>query len=526
MVPRHREFARHGWVSLVAALALLAAACGSSGTRSLRGPSPSSSATTGSLAATSPTLSASPSTGLVGGQQLQVSLRGFPQHATVTVYECAGTARATRALGCGAAASVTMYTASTGSAAGRFVAQPAASTGPNGKRAPCHQQCALVAVVIKQGPGAPPSPPPMATAPLSFSTTAATGFADASLVDLSWISTSDGWALVAQACITGTCARVAHTSDGGAHWQALPDPPARILGSTVDCFAVACVSKVRFASPTVGYLYGPALLMTTNGGRSWRAQSGPQVETLAIAGSDVYRVAYHHVGCPGPCHPALQEAAIGSTSWHTVIGRLAYPDRSGNAQIVASGQTLLVAMYGSWAGPASAQAIVYRSADETSSWHRIPDPCAGRGSGKKHQEEDLIDLAGTPGGFFAGLCSPHTGSATFVVTSTDAGGSWQRAGALPKLQGLALLAVASRSTLVVSTGATGGSGPYTARLLVSADAGVRWTTAATDTQQLTQEGSPAWLGFESSHVGRWISDPHSVWTTVDGGLHWSRTAFG
>jgi photosystem II stability/assembly factor-like uncharacterized protein len=97
---------------------------------------------------------------------------------------------------------------------------------------------------------------------------------------------------------------------------------------------------------------------------------------------------------------------------------------------------------------------------------------------------------------------------------------------LPKLQGLALLAVASRSTLVVSTGATGGSGPYTARLLVSADAGVRWTTAATDTQQLTQEGSPAWLGFESSHVGRWISDPHSVWTTVDGGLHWSRTAFG
>jgi len=55
------------------------------------------------------------------------------------------------------------------------------------------------------------------------------------------------------------------------------------------------------------------------------------------------------------------------------------------------------------------------------------------------------------------------------------------AGALPNVQALALLAAATPSTLTVSAGATGGSGPFTAQLMVSTDAGTRWTTAATDT---------------------------------------------
>ncbi len=521
-----QQVARYGWASLViAALALLAAGCGSSGSTPPKGPLPSSSARTSSVPAALPALAVSPRTGLVGGQQLEVSLTAYPRHATVMVYECAGIPQAGSALGCGSPGSLTLYTGSTGSASGVFTAQPAAGTGPNGTRTPCHQQCVLVGVVIKLGAGAPPSPPPMATAPLSFSTTTATDLADAWLEDLSWISTSDGWALAAQPCTRGTCARLAHTSDGGAHWQALPDPPAHLQDGTVDCSTLACVSTLRTASPAVGYLYGPALLMTTNGGRTWQAQPGLQVETLTVAHGNVYRVAYDHSGCPGPCQPTLQEAAIGSTTWHTLIGQLAYPDRSGAAQIVASGSTLLVALYGSQAGPVSAQAIGYRSTDAGASWQRTTDPCSGRGTGGKGEEEDLTDLAAAPGGFFAGLCSPHTGSGTFVVTSTDAGGSWRTAGALPNVQALALLAAASPTTLAVSTGATSGAGAFIARLLVSTDAGEHWTTAATDTQQLTQESIPAWLGFETWHVGRWISDPHSVWTTLDGGLHWTRTAF-
>jgi photosystem II stability/assembly factor-like uncharacterized protein len=249
------------------------------------------------------------------------------------------------------------------------------------------------------------------------------------------------------------------------------------------------------------------------------------VETLTIAGSQVYRVAYDHGGCPGPCQPTLQRAAIGSSAWRPLIGQLAYPDRSDAAQIVASGSTLLLAMFGSQAGPAGAQAVVYRSADGGATWQQRTDPCSSRGADGK-SEEDLTDLADAPGGFFAGLCSPHTGSGTSVVTSSDSGESWQTDGALPGVQALALLAAASQTTLAVSTGATGGgSGAFMARLLVTTDAGRHWTAAATQTQQILQAGVPAWLGFETSQIGWWASAPHSVWSTRDGGLHWTLTRF-
>lgn len=72
---------------------------------------------------------------------------------------------------------------------------------------------------------------------------------------------------------------------------------------------------------------------------------------------------------------------------------------------------------------------------------------------------------------------------------------------------------------------TGGSGSYTARLLVSTDGGGHWPTAGTDPQQLTQTGGPAWLGFENPQVGRWIGDPHGIWNTSDGGRHWTDLPF-
>jgi hypothetical protein len=98
-------------------------------------------------------------------------------------------------------------------------------------------------------------------------------------------------------------------------------------------------------------------------------------------------------------------------------------------------------------------------------------------------------------------------------------------GALPGVQALALLAAASQTKLAVSTGAVGGSGAFTARLLVTTDAGRHWTAAATETQQILQAGLPAWLGFETSQIGWWASAPHSVWSTRDGGLHRARTRF-
>ncbi|MGH3494847.1 MAG: neocarzinostatin apoprotein domain-containing protein, partial [Sciscionella sp.] len=225
------------------------------------------------LAVSSPTLTVSPSTGLVAGQQVQVSVAGFAQHVTLSLSECAAPPAPASGAGCGASGAFALYTANSGSAQTSFTVRPSATSGRNGPQQVCHQQCVLVAVVIKYRTGVPRGPAPMALAPLSFSAAAQPTLADTSLQDLSWTSPTESWALAAQPCTTGTCARLAHTSDGGMSWQQLPDPPAVFQDGSADCSTRACVSNVRFASTTIGYLYGPALLMTTDGGRSWQVQS-------------------------------------------------------------------------------------------------------------------------------------------------------------------------------------------------------------------------------------------------------------
>jgi len=515
-------------------LAMLAAATVSgAGLGLAQAPTAAVGSTTGpghpsaSVAAPSPKVVV-PSTGLVGGQRLQVTLRGFPPGASVRIFECTSPVSAATVTGwCGSVSATFVTTGSDGSASGTFIAQPAAASTGSRTTTPCRDECVLVAAVIKNEASSRPSGPTTATTPLSFSTTEAPSLADAFLRDLSWVSATEGWALVAQPCTAGACARLAQTTDGGRSWQALHNPPTQLQEGAADCSTVACVRGVRFATPEVGYLFGPALLMTTDGGRSWQAQPGLQTETLTVANDAVYRVAYQHGGCPGPCQPILQEAAVGSATWHTLIGQLTYPDRSGTAQIVASGSDLLVALYGSQAGPMPATADLYRSTDGGAAWARETDPCSARGAALTTQEEDLIALASAPGGFFAGLCTPHAGTGgDFVVTSADGGGSWQSGGTLPAVEGLGLVAAASPTTLAVSTGPMSGSGPFTAELFVSTDGGLHWTTAATDHHELVPQAGPSgWLGFETAQVGRWVSGPRAIWTTHDGGRSWTRMAF-
>jgi photosystem II stability/assembly factor-like uncharacterized protein len=497
---------------ILAALALLAAGCGSTAHLSAK--------------ASVPTLAVSPSTGLVGGESLHVDISGFPPRATLALFECAGTPPA-GAFSCGGTQLLTLYTGHGSTASGTLVAQPAAGTaGSTTSTTPCTGQCVLVAAVEKLATELPPFSEPDATAPLSFSTTATPGLADAWLQDLSWLSPSEGWALAAQPCAAGTCARLARTTDGGEHWEPLPSVPAQV--GAVDCSQVACVSDVAFASSTVGYLYGPALLMTTDGGYSWRLQPGLQVEVLAAAGGRVYRVAYEHGGCSGPCNPELQEAAIGSSAWHTVVGQLAYAGRS-SGQIVGYAPSLLFALYGNLAMGYS-PAVVYRSTDGGASWKQTPDPCGGQQSTRTAQplglRPELTDLAAAPGGFFAGLCTTAENSRQSLVTSTDGGATWRAVDAIGLVQAGAL-AAASPTTLAATTSAIGGgNGTFTAEVSESTDGGHHWIAAATDAQPVTVEGIPASVGFETTEVGWWIGDPHSVWTTRDGGRQWTKLAFG
>jgi photosystem II stability/assembly factor-like uncharacterized protein len=391
---------------------------------------------------------------------------------------------------------------------------------------------ALLAAACGSMPAGTVGPAKTATPATSSSggQSARTDLVHSALLSTSWTSATEGWVLAARPCGKGTCTQIARTTDAGQNWHVLPAPAARVQDGSVDCSVQTCVSQISFASPQVGYLYGPALLMTTDGGLTWHADPGPQTETLTVAGGQVYRVTYTSTGCPGPCQPSLQEATVGSVSWRTLIRLLNEPGRSDSAQIAASGANVLVAMYGSLAGPVPAEADVYSSADGGGTWRQTADPCGGLGPGGLKQEEDLIALAAAAGGFFAGICAPHNITGTFVITSADAGATWRPTAATPRGRWLGLVAAANPTTIAVASGAISGNGTDAAQLLITADGGRSWATAATDTQSLGTGDSiagsaPAWLGFETPLVGHWLGDPHGIWNTTDGGQHWTRTAF-
>jgi hypothetical protein len=380
------------------------------------------------------------------------------------------------------------------------------------------------AIESPSGPAAPPTtgrPGPRQSSALAGSF----------LMGLTWVSDGRGWALAAVPCARGLCPRVAATRDGGRTWTPLPAPPG-IVGDengTVGCPHVACVvSQIRFATAQVGYLFGPGLFQTDDGGRSWHRVPSRPVEALEPSAGTVVRVVYDHTGCPGPCTRTVQETTAGSGTWHTLL-RIPLALSSGGvaAQVIRQGTAVIyLPVYGHTAGGAgTAHTVIFRSTDGGNSWQRLADPCGGTG----HNEHDAGGLAAAPGGFVAVLCQPRAGTGlTFVLTSADYGSSWSPPRAVPggTRHYLSLIAAASPGRLAVATGGAQGDGPFTYWLMVSADNGLRWSAAVTGTTHLSLQAPGAtFLGFEDSRVGRWVSDDRDIWATRDGGMHWLRRAF-
>ena len=400
-------------------------------------------------------------------------------------------------------------------AAGVVISSAACGTRAPGEthRAPAPARPGTQASAATDSKGAPASP-----------------LAGTFLMDLTWVSDRHGWALAAAPCGRNLCPRLATTTDGGRTWAALPALPGRVAGpdGTPGCTLVGCVRQIRFATARVGYLFGPALFQTNDGGRSWRRVPGRPVEALEPSAGTVIRIVYDDTGCPGPCNRAVQETTAGSAAWHTVL-RLPASITVGSvaAQLGRQGTSVLyVLLYGHVAGGAGqAHTVILRSIDGGATWQRWADPCPGTGP----DEHDTSSLAAAPGGFAAVLCPPRSGTGTtFVRTSADNGSTWGPPRAVPGGTGdyLSLIAAASAAHLVLATGGFEGNGPVTYHLLASADGGRHWSVAVSGRAQLDPRApGAAFLGFEDATAGRWISDAHDIWTTQDAGQHWHERAF-
>ena len=194
-----------------------------------------------------------------------------------------------------------------------------------------------------------------------------------SVLSMSFISDERGYALGTVKCTAGRCVSLLTTSDGGAHWSQL-SAPTQQAGITADICPThqPCVSQIRFATPSIGYAFGPSLFVTTDGGTHWRQLRGPSVTSLEVADGTAIRVASKGRGCGGQAYK-VQSAPIGTNTWHLVsapsVARICPPT------LYRQGEQLALVDYGNPAGGVRSTAAIVVSGNSGSTWKVVPDKC-------------------------------------------------------------------------------------------------------------------------------------------------------
>jgi photosystem II stability/assembly factor-like uncharacterized protein len=334
------------------------------------------------------------------------------------------------------------------------------------------------------------------------------------VLSMTFVSDQQGFALGSVKCGSRRCLALLGTTDGGTKWHPLTPPVKRAAGPYDTCPAgQPCVSQLRFATPEIGYAFGPSLFLTTDGGAHWRHLTGPNVTSLEAADGNVVRVASSGMGCSGMPYK-VQQAAAGTTAWHTLsappILMICPPD------LYRQGERLVLVGYGNPAGGVRATAEIDRSANDGSTWASGPDQC-----GRKDGYAAAVALA-PPNGLLL-LCrhqqpnkAGNVGTA-WIRVSTNGGASFgpdrdvTAPAGVPASQTIGYqLAAASASRLLVNV-----QGEHGNRVLLSTNGGRSWKT----TLQPNGSGSVILVGFEDPATAR-VAHGDLAWTTTDGGQRW------
>jgi len=176
---------------------------------------------------------------------------------------------------------------------------------------------------------------------------------------VSFASTRDGWELGSAGC--DGCAALRRTRDGGRTWAALPSLRSTLF---VGGGPGVGVRDLVFADRSNGFLFGPGLFASHDGGRSWRRQSVPAVASLRLGGGYAYALTIRPEG--------IWRARVGGTGWR----RLRLPAAAREiGELSVEGTTLVVLRLGhTKPGPGPAGRIWF-SGDRGLSWGARTVPC-------------------------------------------------------------------------------------------------------------------------------------------------------
>lgn len=336
---------------------------------------------------------------------------------------------------------------------------------------------------------------------------------------MTFVSDQQGFALGTVKCGSRKCEALLGTTNGGASWSKLTAPVKNAGGPYNTCpSGQPCVSQVRFATPKIGYAFDPSLYLTKDGGHHWSHIASPTVSSLETADGNTIRVEYKGPGCSGA--PAkVQESPVGTNVWHGLSAPRIYMICP--PVLYRQHEHLVLVGYGNPAGGIRATAALDRSTDGGAKWANGPDKCGGKdgyASAVAIAEPDaLIELCNHQQPSKSGSYGP-----AYVRVSANDGATFGPDRTIPVPSGLKkgqlfsyqIAATSPRHLLVTM------STQHSSRVLLSANGGRTWSTTLS-----TSGSDPIILvGFEDSVTGR-IAQGNTVWTTHDGGKHWTANHF-
>lgn len=351
-------------------------------------------------------------------------------------------------------------------------------------------------------PSASPTPTPTPTA----TQTPRPAGAPMQLIDITFADTAHGWAIGSICSQPDNCPlQLRITTDGGRTWFAGNPPAVQALG-------VDPGWQLRFVSAQVGYLYGPSLYRTGDGGQTW-TNAGLAHSTLSLTASGNSAWAIEADCSQGQClRMTLYTSQDQGASWSRSSAQPAMVGQQ--AQVLRVGDSLgWVLSFSTIAVPSgSLDSALAVTRDGGRSWQRLVRPCAPQTS--------IQDTAAAlPDGSLWIVCGGDHAMGQErkqVIVSHDGGAHWSFPpdAPLPGFVGELALSGPSHAWM------TGTRSP----LYESTNGGASWTTA--DSRgvpvDLSGPGITHVVFIDAQHG--WAATDNEVFWTSDGGAHWGHTA--
>lgn len=338
------------------------------------------------------------------------------------------------------------------------------------------------------------------------------------ILEVSFIDPSHGWLLGLPCGGENACYRltIAVTSNGGSTWTSRTSIHAGLGYTAYPAYAQPAANRarsIRFADPRDGWVYGPALYATHDGGRSWKhiVLKGLISDVIPV-GHSVWAV---DTRCHGTkCSTTLIRSNVSGNAWHPLPHQ---PVRSG-----APIQLNRVDATHSWllyqARPfGMALPRLVATADGGATWFALSFPCQREfGFAVRMAVSDDRNLymvcAGQPG---AGQQFKE------AFHSTDGGRHWSpvssSGGGFNNLTAsgyLSDLAVTGSTTAFLALGR--------GTLMVTRDGGRVWRPAIPQGRADPGGGGVGPLVFVNPHDGWLVSFPYYLFRTTDGGRTWQQ----